>query len=109
MLSSVDCQDPSFDRDESTNDIDTICAIETLSLQIRPTDSGIVRKGSSRDPTLTKSCDSREKVGQRKKTTMTQHRNSAKGRTRCLSWLFTVWSPSGDSDQTTSTSAQSFA
>ena len=29
--------------------------------------------------------------------------------TECLSWLFTVWSPSGDSGQATLSSARSFA
>ena len=36
-------------------------------------------------------------------------RNSAKWPTQCLSWLFTVWSPSGDSAQATSSSTRSFA
>jgi len=74
-------EDPVFNKDESTDDVDTVCTIETLSLQVEPTDSGTLRKESSRDPTLTKSCDSREKVGQRKKTAMTQQRNSTKSPT----------------------------
>ena len=47
-------EDRVFDRDESTDDVDTVCTIETLSLQVEPTDSGTLRKESSRDPTLTK-------------------------------------------------------
>jgi len=47
-------EDPVFDRDESTDDVDTICTTEALSLQVEPTDSGTLRKESSRDPTLTK-------------------------------------------------------
>jgi len=47
-------EDPVFDRDESTDDVDTVYTIETLSLQVEPTDSGTLRKESSRDPTLTK-------------------------------------------------------
>jgi len=47
-------EDPNFDKDESTDDVDTVCIIKTLSLQVRPTDSGTLRKESSRDPTLTK-------------------------------------------------------
>jgi len=47
-------EDPVFDRDENTDDVDTVCIIETLSLQVRPTDSDTLRKESSRDPTLTK-------------------------------------------------------
>jgi len=38
---------PVFDRDESTNDVDTVCTIETLSLPVEPTDSGTLRKESS--------------------------------------------------------------
>jgi len=40
--------------DESTDDLDTVCIIETLSLQVRPTDAGSLRKESPRDPTLMK-------------------------------------------------------
>jgi len=47
-------EDPVFDRGESTDDVDTVCTIETLSLQVEPTDSGTLQKESSRDPTLTK-------------------------------------------------------
>jgi len=47
-------EDPVFDRDESTNDVDTVCTTETHSLQVERTDSGTLRKESSRDPTLTK-------------------------------------------------------
>jgi len=47
-------EDHVFDRDESTDDVDTVCTIETLSLHMEPTDSGSLRKESSRDPTLTK-------------------------------------------------------
>jgi len=47
-------EDPVFDRDEITDDVDTVCTIKTLSLQVEPTDSSTLRKESSRDPTLTK-------------------------------------------------------
>jgi len=47
--------DPIFDRKESTDDVDTVCAIETLSLQAKPTESGVLQKEPSRDATLTKS------------------------------------------------------
>jgi len=47
-------EDPVFDWDESTDHVDTVCTIETLSLQVEPTDSGTLRKESSRDPTFTK-------------------------------------------------------
>jgi len=76
--------DPVFDRDESTDNVDTVCTIETLSLQVEPTDSGTLQKESSRDPTLRRPCDSREKVGQRKKTVMTQQIISAKSPTHLL-------------------------
>jgi len=46
-------EDPVFDRDGSTDDVDTVCTTETLSLQVEPTNSGTLRKESSRDPTLT--------------------------------------------------------
>ena len=46
-------EDPVFDRDENTDDTDTVCTIE-LSLQVESTDSGTLRKESSRDPALTK-------------------------------------------------------
>jgi len=47
-------EDPNFDKDKTTDDVDTVCIIETLSLQVRPTDSGKVRKESSQYSTLTK-------------------------------------------------------
>ena len=40
---------------------------------------------------------------------MIQQRCSAKSLSQCLPRLSTVWSPSGDSDQATATSARSFA
>jgi len=39
-------EDPNFVKDENTDDADTICIIETLSLQVRPTDLGTLRKES---------------------------------------------------------------
>ena len=47
-------EDLSFDREESEQDDDTVCAIESLSLQIRPTDSSLLQKESSKDPVLSK-------------------------------------------------------
>jgi len=47
-------EDPIFDTDDSIDDVDTGCKIETLSLQVRPAESGTLWKESSRDPTLTK-------------------------------------------------------
>jgi len=47
-------EDPNFDKDKNTDDVDTVCIIETLSLQVRSTDSGTLRKESSQYLTLTK-------------------------------------------------------
>jgi len=47
-------EDPNFVKDENTDDVDTVCIIETLSLQVRSTDSGTLRKESSQNSTLPK-------------------------------------------------------
>ena len=103
-------EDPVFDKDESTDDVDTVCTIETLSLQVEPTDSGTLRKESSRDPTLKVMRFTREGWPEKKDgdDSAEKFRKIADSLS-VLSWLFTVWSPGGDSDQTTSTSARSFA
>jgi len=54
VLSWLPVEVPVFDRDESTNDVDTVCIIKSLSLQVKPTDLDTLWKESSRDPTLTK-------------------------------------------------------
>jgi len=71
-------EDTVFDRDESIDDVDTVCSIETLSLQVEPTDSGTLQKESSRDPTLTKVMLFTREGWPEKKTAMTQQRNFAK-------------------------------
>nr|CAB3263167.1 uncharacterized protein LOC104265771 [Phallusia mammillata] len=47
-------EDADFDREESAHDTDTVCAITSLSLQVQPTDSALLRKESGKDPTLSK-------------------------------------------------------
>ena len=41
-----------FDREESGEDMDKVCAIKVLSLQIRPVDSNILRHESGKDPVI---------------------------------------------------------
>nr|CAB3223623.1 uncharacterized protein K02A2.6-like [Phallusia mammillata] len=47
-------QDPVFDGKESAHDVDTVCNIRTLSLQVQPSDSYSLQKETAKDPTLTK-------------------------------------------------------
>ena len=44
--------DPDFDREESGEDSDMVCAIRILSLQVKPLDSNILRQESSKDPVI---------------------------------------------------------
>ena len=46
--------DPSFDGVEGDADVDTVCAIRTISLQLNPTDPGVLAKESAKDPVLAK-------------------------------------------------------
>ena len=46
--------DPNFDREEGDADVDTVCAIRTISLQLNPTDPGVLSKESAKDPVLAK-------------------------------------------------------
>ncbi|KAL5517830.1 hypothetical protein EMCRGX_G003454 [Ephydatia muelleri] len=46
--------DPNFDREEGDADVDTVCAIRTISLQLNPTDPGVLPKESAKDPVLAK-------------------------------------------------------
>jgi len=41
-------QDPNFDKNENTDNVDTVCIIEAVSLQVRPTDSGTLLRVFSR-------------------------------------------------------------
>ena len=45
--------DSNFDREESDADIDTICTIKTISMQIKPVDSELLAKETAKDPVLT--------------------------------------------------------
>ena len=42
--------DISFDEDEDVADVDTVCTIKTVSLQLDPTDPGTMAKESAKDP-----------------------------------------------------------
>ena len=44
--------DVNFDGEESDADIDTICLIKTLSIQIKPVDSTVLAKETEKDPIL---------------------------------------------------------
>lgn len=44
--------DDNFDREESGEDIDMVCAIKTLSLQLKPVDANLIRQESGKDPVL---------------------------------------------------------
>ena len=46
--------DPSFDGEEGDADVDTVCAIRTISLQLNPMDPGVLAKESAKDPVLAK-------------------------------------------------------
>ena len=45
--------DSDFEREESGEDLDTVCAIKVLSLQVKPVDANILRQESAKDPVLT--------------------------------------------------------
>ena len=44
--------DANFDGEESDADVDTVCTIKTVSLQLNPTDPGTVAKESAKDPII---------------------------------------------------------
>nr|KAG5696632.1 hypothetical protein BaRGS_034093 [Batillaria attramentaria] len=44
--------DIDFDREESGDDTDMVCAIRVLSLQVKPFDSNILRQESGKDPVI---------------------------------------------------------
>ena len=44
--------DISFDEDEDVADVDTVCTIKTVSLQLDPTDPGTMAKESAKDPVI---------------------------------------------------------
>jgi len=46
--------DASFDGEECDADIDTICMINTIGMQIKPIDSAVLAKETSKDPVLSK-------------------------------------------------------
>ena len=47
-------EDTDFDREESDSDVDVVCQIETLSMQVTGTDAASLRKESAKDPVLSK-------------------------------------------------------
>ena len=44
--------DSDFEREESDEDMDIVCAIRVLSLQVKPVDANILRQESAKDPVL---------------------------------------------------------
>ena len=44
--------DIDFDREESGEDMDMVCAIKVLSLQVKPVDANILRQESGKDPVI---------------------------------------------------------
>ena len=44
--------DANFDGEEGDADVDTVCTIKTVSLQLNPTDPGAVAKESAKDPII---------------------------------------------------------
>ena len=44
--------DASFDEEEDDADVDTVCTIKTVSLQLDPTDPGTMTKESAKDPVI---------------------------------------------------------
>ena len=46
--------DINFNREESGEDMDMVCAIKVLSLQMQPVDANILRQESQKDPVISK-------------------------------------------------------
>ena len=44
--------DTDFDSEEEDADVDTVCTIRTISLQLNPTDQGVLAKESAKDPVI---------------------------------------------------------
>eukprot|EP00731_Ephydatia_muelleri_P033172 Em0025g128a len=44
--------DTDFDSEEEDADVDTVCTIRTISLQLNPTDQGVLEKESAKDPVI---------------------------------------------------------
>ena len=44
--------DSDFEREESGEDLDIVCAIKVLSLQVKPVDANILRQETAKDPVL---------------------------------------------------------
>jgi hypothetical protein len=44
--------DKDFDREESGEDVDMVCAIRVLSLQVKPLDANVLRQESGKDPAI---------------------------------------------------------
>ena len=44
--------DTLFDMEESSPDVDTVCTVKMIGRQLSPTDPGVVRKETSKDPVL---------------------------------------------------------
>ena len=44
--------DDNFDEEETDADVDTVCTVKTVSLQINPTDSVSLQKNTAKDPVL---------------------------------------------------------
>ena len=46
--------DANFDEEEGGSDSDTVCMVKTLSRQLSPTDAGIIKRESDKDPVISK-------------------------------------------------------
>ena len=55
--------DVNFDGEEGDADMDTVCTIKTVSLQLNPTDPGTLAKESTKDLSSPMLCAIREKDG----------------------------------------------
>ncbi|KAL5479670.1 hypothetical protein EMCRGX_G023226 [Ephydatia muelleri] len=44
--------DTDFDSEKEDADVDTVCTIRTISLQLNPTDQGVLAKESAKDPVI---------------------------------------------------------
>ena len=53
-LSRFSQEDKHFDEEESSSDVDVVCAINTLTLQVQVPDSAALQRETAEDPVLAK-------------------------------------------------------
>ena len=74
--------------------MDTVCAIRTISLQLNPTDPGVLAKESAKDPVLAKVMLSHMKAGHLRQSLKIKERTTQwkiLSFTFNCSWLSAIW------------------